>query len=185
MEPKESLEIIGKMVSDTRRSVLQQSYVPFLTWGGATIVVALIVYSMLKTTGYYYSYFLWYLIPCIGLPLTQFFMPKTKLIKTGISNSLRSIWQMFAVLLVCFSVASFFVSFNILFFILLLLSIGSYVSGAVISYSFLKYSSIPGFLISALLLLIHGEDRILVFAVAIVVIMIIPGLKMKQDLQNL
>lgn len=185
MEPKESLEIIGKMVTDTRRSVLQQSYVPFLTWGSATIVVAMIVYAMLKTTGSYYCYFLWYLIPLVGLPLTQYFKPDTKLIKTGITNSLRSIWLMFAVLLICFSVASFFVSFNILFFILLLLSIGSYVSGAVISYSFLKYSSIPGFLISALLLLISGLNRIPVFAAAIAIIMIIPGLKMKQDLQSL
>lgn len=185
MKPEESLDIIGKMVSDTRRSVLQQSYVPFLIWGITTVVVSLLVYFLMKSTGDYRCYYCWYLILLIGLPLVKIFQPPTKLARTGITTSLRSIWLMFMVLLICFSTTSFFVEFNTLFFILLLLSIGSFVSGAIIAYPFLKYSSLPGFVAAASLLVITGLNQIPIFAAAIAVMMIVPGLKMRRDLKNL
>lgn len=186
MRPEESFDIISRMISDTRRSVLQQAYVPFLTWGGITIVVAILVYVLHKTINNPYCNLCWILIPVLGYPLTMIYRPRTKLIKTGITTSLRSIWVMLTVLLVVFSLtAMFFISFNILFFILLILSIGSYVSGAVISYPFLTYSSVGGFLFCAVLLFITGLNQIPVFAMAIITMMIIPGLKMKQDLKNL
>ncbi|MBD5356792.1 MAG: hypothetical protein HDR88_07290 [Bacteroides sp.] len=185
MRPEESIDIISRMVSDTRRSVLRHAYIPFLIWGGVTVFVSLLIYALLVITGNPYSNLCWYFIPIVGFPMTMVYRPRTKLIRTGIATSLRSIWYMLTVLLVCFSLASFFISFNILFFILLLLSIGSYVSGAVISYPFLTYSSVAGFIFSVGLLVISGVNQIPVFAAAIVVMMIMPGLKMKQDLRNL
>ncbi len=172
-------------MTDTRRSVLEHAHVPFLTWGGVTVIVALLVYALLKLTHNPYYNLGWYLIPVFGVPLTMIYRPRTKLIRTGITTSLRSIWWMLTVLLVCFSVTSFFIPFNVLFFILLLLSIGSFVSGAVISYPFLTYSSVAGFVFCGGLLLISGLNQIPVFAVAIMAMMIIPGLKMKQDLKKL
>lgn len=185
MNPEESLDIISRMVSDTRRSVLQQACVPFLTWGSATIVAGILVYSLIKMTGDNRCFFCWYLIPVLGLPLTRLFMPHTKMIRTGMATSLQSIWLMLTVLLLSFSLTSFFIKFNVLFFILLLLSIGSYVTGAVISYRFLMLSSVAGFIVSALLLVISGINQIPVFVAAIAVMMIVPGLKMKQDLKRL
>lgn len=185
MNPEESIDIINRMVSDTRRSVLQQSYVPFLTWGGTSVFVSLLVYFLVKYTGDPDCYFLWYLLPVIGTISTRIMKPRTSLIRTGITTSLRSIWWMLAIVMVCFSVASFLVMFNVLFLILLVLSIGSFVSGAVIAYPFLKYSSIAGFAASALLLVVTGPDQIPIFAATMAVMMIIPGFKMKQDLNNL
>lgn len=185
MNPEDGLNIISKMMSDTRRGVLQMSYVPFLTWGGSTIVVAMMVYVVVKYTGNHLGYFLWYLLPVLGVSLTKAFVPRLKMARTGISTSLKSIWWMLAILLICFSVTSFLVPFNVLFFILLLLSVGSYVTGAVIAYPFLQYSSVAGFAVSFLLLLISGLSQIPVFAAAIAVMMIVPGIKMKQDLDKL
>ncbi len=185
MKPEESLDIISRMVSDTRRSVLQQAYIPFLIWGITTVVVSLLVYFLVRFTDDYRCFYCWYLILLVGLPLVKIFSPRTKLVRTGISLSLRSIWLMMSVLLICFSVSSFFVEFNILFFISLLLSMGSYISGAIISYPFLMYSSLPGFLAAALMLVISGLNQIPLFAAAIAVMMIVPGFKMKQDLKNL
>lgn len=185
MKPEESLDIIGRMISDTRRSVLEQSYVPFLTWGATTVAVALLVYLLKTVAGNENCYFYWFLIPVIGIPLTKMFSPRSKLIKTGISTSLRSIWWMLSVLLITFSVASFFFQINTLFFILLLLSIGSFVSGAVIGYPFLKYSSMPGFITCVIMCFITGTDQIPVFAAAIAVMMIVPGFKMRHDLKSL
>ena len=106
------------------------------------------------------------------------------MVKSGISSSLQSIWWMLTILLLCFSVTSFLLPFNVLFFILLLLSIGSFVTGAVIAYPFLQYSSVAGFIVSFLLLLISGLNQIPVFAAAVAVMMIVPGIKMKQDLDK-
>ena len=185
MNPEESLDIITRMVSDTRRSILQQSYVPFLTWGIVTIVVGMLVYFLVKSTGDFRCYYCWFLLPMIGVPVTKKFQSSTSLPRTGITTSLKSIWAMLTVLLVTFSVASFFMSFNIMFFILLLLSIGSYVTGAIISYPFLKYSSIVGFVGSLILMIfVWGVDQLPIFSAAVSAMMIIPGIKMKRDLIN-
>lgn len=185
MNPEDGLNIIRRMMSDTRRSVLQQSYIPFLTWGGSTVVVSMIVYFVEKCSGNTLGYFLWYLLPVLGISLTKALVPRRKMVRTGISTSLKSIWWMLTILLVCFSVTSYFVQFNILFFILLLLSVGSYVTGAVIAYPFLQYSSVAGFAVSFLLLLISGISQIPIFAAAIAVMMIVPGIKMKHDIEKL
>lgn len=184
MKPDESLDIIARMVSDTRRSVLRQSYIPFIVWGVTTVAVSILVY-FLCLAQYRYCHFYWFLIPLIGYPAVIVMHPRTRLIQTGMSASLKSIWLMLAILLVSFSIASFFVRFNVLFFILMLLSIGSFVSGAIISYRFLKYSSIPGFIACVVLLLVSGVVQIPIFAAAIAVMMIVPGIKMKQDLKNI
>lgn len=185
MKPEESIDIISKMISDTRSSVLKHAYVPFLTWGGTTVVVALLVYFLKMAYGSPLIYLCWFLIPVVGLPLTRLCRPRTKLLRTGITVSLQSIWCMLTVLLISFSVTSFVLPFNILFFILLILSIGSFVTGAILSYPFLKFSSIPGFIVSVLMLLIPGDAQIPIFAAAIAVMMVIPGYKMKQDYNNL
>ncbi|MDE5882336.1 MAG: hypothetical protein K2H60_11455 [Muribaculaceae bacterium] len=185
MKPEESMDIISKMVSDTRNSVLKNAYVPFLTWGCTTVVVAMLVYFLRMSYNSSLIYLCWFLIPVIGIPLTRLCRPRSRLIRTRISISLQSIWWMLTVLLVSFSAATFVLHFNILFFILLLLSIGSFVTGAILSYPFLKYSSIPGFIVSAFMLLISGDSQIPIFAAAIAVMMIIPGYKMKQDYNNL
>lgn len=184
MNPEDSLNIISRMMSDTRRGVLQYSYTPFLIWGGSTIVVSALVYIVEKYSGNYLGYYLWYILPVLGLSISRIFKPRQKSIRTGISTSLRSIWWMLTILMVGFSVSSFMLPFNILFIILLLLSIGSFVTGAVIAYPFLQYSSVAGFIVSILLLLISGINQIPVFAAAIAVMMIVPGLKMKQDLDK-
>lgn len=185
MKPEDSLDIISKIISDTRRGVLQQSYVPFITWGGSTVAVSLLVFFTIRHTDNFWYNLLWFLIPVFGMSLTMTFQPKQEMPPTGIVTSLRSIWNMLTIILVSFSVSSFFIRFNVLFYILLLLSIGSFVSGAVISYRFLKYSSVAGFISSAALLLISGINQIPVFAAAMAVMMVVPGIKMKQDLARL
>lgn len=184
MDPEDSLNIISRMMSETRRGVLQHSYIPFLTWGGSTIFVSAIVYIVVRYTGNHLGFLLWYILPVLGIPMTRILSPREKMVKSGISSSLQSIWWMLTILLICFSVTSFLLPFNVLFFILLLLSIGSFVTGAVIAYPFLQYSSVAGFIVSFLLLLISGLNQIPVFAAAVAVMMIVPGIKMKQDLDK-
>ncbi len=185
MYPKESLEIIGKMMNDTRHNIILGSRIPLLVWGSVSFAVSIIVYLGLRFTGNFKWNFAWLLILLIGLPLVKSLRPKTTLISTAISKSLVVIWKMFTVLIIFFSILAFFVPFNVLGMILLILSIGSFITGELIRYPYLKYSSIPGFIMAALLWWLVGLEQILIFAAAMLIMMVLPAYKMKQDLSDL
>ena len=151
MHPQESIDIIAKMMNDTRLNVMRNSCVPLLVWGWVTFGVAMTVYLghiLTRNADWDYA---WYLIPLVGLPLLRHFSPQDKGIRTAISMSLTNIWKMLTVLIVVFSVTSFIIWFNVLSVILLILAIGSFITGELIRYPFLKYSSIPGFILAAAL----------------------------------
>lgn len=182
MYPKESLDIIGKMMNDTRRNVMLGSRIPLLVWGWTSFAVSLLVYLGLRFTANENWNFAWFLILAIGWPLVKSLKPKRLAVSTAISQSLVVIWKMLAVIIVVFSVTSFLTIFNVLAVILLILSMGSFITGELIRYPFLKYSSIAGFVLAILLWLIHGLMQIPVFAVAMLLIMVIPAYRMKYDL---
>lgn len=183
MNPQESLEIIAKMMSQTRRSVLSVTYPPFLVWGWGSVAISLVVYLGLIFTGDFRWNYMWLLLPVVGL--TGMSMLKIKeQVSTELTDSLVKIWRMLTLVLVGFSITAYIVSFNVLFFVLLLLAIGSYVTGAVIKYAVLRYASIAGLVITPLMWFVSGPRQLLLFAGAIVMMMIFPAYKIKQDLKN-
>ena len=185
MRPEDSLDIIANMMSQTRRNVIQGSYWPFLLWGWSSVVVGLATYVAVSLTADPRAYLLWLFLPVIGCTgLACHINRRQPSVRTSISTSLHSIWKMLTIVLVCFSVTSYLVHFNVLFFILLILSVGCYVTGAIIAYPLLRNASVAGFLIAASLWFVGGPKQILVFLIAIVAMMIIPGYIMKQDLRN-
>lgn len=184
MYPKESLEIIGKMMNDTRLNVMRNAVAPLLAWGWTSFGISILVWVGLLLTRNYNWNFAWFLIPAIGLPLLKWLQPAERGVSTAISNSLVVIWKMLTALIVVFSVSSFFVSYNVLSVILLILAIGSFITGELIRYPFLKYSSIPGFILAASLWWVTGLSQIPVFAVAMLIMMIIPAYRIKRELQT-
>lgn len=184
MYPKESLEIISKMMNDTRHNVMRNAVAPLLAWGWSSSIVSIIVWSGLWLTRNGNWNFAWFLIPIIGMPLLRRLQPVDKGVSTAISNSLVVIWKMLTVLIAVFSVTSFFVQFNVLSVILLILAIGSFITGELIRCPFLKYSSVPGFMLAASMWWVSGLPQILIFSISMVIMMIIPAYKIKQELQK-
>lgn len=184
MYPKESLEIISKMMNDTRLNVMRNAYMPLLVWGWVSFGVSLIVYLGHTLTGNPDWDFAWFLIPIAGAPIVRYNRPADKGISTAISGSMKAIWKMFTILIVAFSIASFAIRFNVLAVILLILAIGSFITGELIRYPFLKYSSIPGFILAATLWAIPGLTEIPVFGIAMLIMMVLPAYKIKQELRK-
>lgn len=182
MNPEESLDIISRMMSQTRRSVLQQSHRPFLIWGWCTLIISVTIYAGLNVTGCDRWHYLWLALPIAGTSLTYARNDKGTPVRTAATIALRSIWIMLTVVTVSFSIASYFVRYNALFIILLLLSIGCFTTGAVIGYNFLQRSSLAGFAGAAAMLLVGGTAQLPLFGAAIGAMMIIPGYRMKNDL---
>lgn len=184
MYPKESLEIIGKMMNDTRLNVMKSACAPLLAWGWTSAAVSMAVYlGRLLTANPLWDY-LWFLIPLIGLPVLYLIKPKDCGIRTAISGSLLTIWRMFTVLIVLLSLASFFVLYNVLPCILLILAVGAFITGELIRYPFLKYSSIPGFVLAAALCWLTGIVQIPLFAAAMLLMMVLPAYKIRSELRN-
>lgn len=184
MYPKESLDIIAKMMNDTRNNVMRSAVAPLLAWGWASFAVSLIVWVGLILTYNYNWNFAWFMIPVIGMPLLRWLKPVQQMEATAVSGSLVVIWKMLTVLIVIFSVTSFIVTYNVLSVILLILAIGSFITGELIRYSFLKYSSVSGFILAASLWWISGFAQIPVFAAAMLLMMIIPAYRIKQELKQ-
>lgn len=184
MYPKESLEIISRMMNDTRRNVMLDSRMPLLVWGWLSFAVSVMVYAGLRLTGDFRWNFAWFLILLIGIPLVKILKPAVRPVTTAISKSLVVIWKMLAVLIAVFSTVSFFADFKILSVVLMILAIGSFITGELIRYPFLKYSSVPGFVVSVLLWWTTGLNQILIFAVMMLIMMVLPAYKMKHDLSK-
>lgn len=182
MYPKESLDIISKMMNDTRRNVMLASRIPLLVWGWTSFAVSMLVYFGLRFSGNENWNYAWFMILVVGWPLVKSLKPKRLAVSTAISQSLVVIWKMLAVVIVVFSVTSFLTMFNVLAVILLILAMGAFITGELIRYPYLKYSSIAGFILAISLWMIHGLVQIPVFAVAMLMMMVLPAYRMKYDL---
>lgn len=184
MNPEESLDIIARMMSQTRRSVLSDVYLPFLVWGWSTMAICMIVYLGLVLTGDFEWNYVWLLLPVLGLCGVMSRKRKEPKVNTELTVSLLRIWRMLALVLAGFSLTAYIVSFNVLFFVLLMLAIGSYVTGAVIKYAVLRYAAMAGLAIAPVMWFVEGPRQLLLFAIAILGMMIFPAYKIKQDLKN-
>ena len=71
LNERESLELITRMIQNTKCRMAENAGMPFLLWGYMTVAVSLLVWFMLKQTGMptgiiYGFYFLWllFLVHC-------------------------------------------------------------------------------------------------------------------------
>ena len=63
---KESLDLISQMIRNTRSRLEDNSGIPFLIWGYTTVIVAVVVWSLVTTSGNYLWHWLWFAIPVFG-----------------------------------------------------------------------------------------------------------------------
>lgn len=169
-------------MNDTRRNVMLGSRIPLLVWGWTSFAVAMLVYFGLRFSGNQNWDYAWFLILAVGWPAVRNLKPKHLVVNTAISQSLVVIWKMLAMVIVVSSVTSFLTMFNVLAVILLILAMGAFITGELIRYPYLKYSSIAGFILAISLWLIHGLIQIPMFAVAMLLMMVVPAYRMKYDL---
>lgn len=88
MYPKESLDIISKMMNDTRRNVMLGSRIPLLVWGWTSFAVSFSLYIGLRLSGNFNWNYAWFLILAIGWPLVIILKPKQTGVSTGISDEI-------------------------------------------------------------------------------------------------
>ena len=177
LNEKESLELIAQMIQNTRYRKVKNAGVPFLIWGYTTIIVSLLVWFVLKETGDYSWQCLWFLLPAIAYPLTvRFSFRRQNVVKTYIDRMVGYVWMVFGMagfLISC--VFIFFRNLPILFIVLLMMGMGTVLTGLIIKMRVVTVCGSLGALASLGCLYVDGLDRILVFASAFVFMMVVPG----------
>lgn len=175
MTEKESLELISQMIRETRENIEKHVAYPLLIWGYLTVAVSLAVWYILSKTGNYQWHLLWWVLPVIGWPLNKWLGGNAqKGATTYMDRVVGMIWAVIGVAVVLVGIASFRIG-NVLFFIALLLSIGTALTGLVIKFKSIIWAGIASVLLSFVLLFVPGINQILVFAALFVVMMIMPG----------
>lgn len=176
LNEKESLELISRMIQNTRSRMVESAGTPFLIWGYATVAVSLIIWYLVTSTGNYQWHFLWFVLPAIGLPATYLSLRKREpQVKTYVDRVVSSVWTVFGCVAFAISVLSFVRPLPILFLILMLMGMGTALTGMVIRFRAVAVGGVLGMLSSLACLWIEGTDQILVFAAVFVFMMIIPG----------
>lgn len=177
LNEKESLELIAQMIQNTKRRMAKNSGAPFLIWGYTTIIVSLLVWFLLTETGNYNWQWLWFLLPTVAFPSTLWIARKQeKLVTTYMDRVVGYVWIVFGWGAFFVSwVSIFFWSMSVLFVILLMMGMGTALTGLIIKMKVVTVCGTLGALASIGCVCVHGLNQILVFAAAFVFMMVIPG----------
>lgn len=177
LNEKESLELIAQMIRNTQQRLEKGNGLPFLIWGYTTVLVSLAVWYLFSTTGNPQWNYLWFLIPVIGYPLMMRAIRKTeKGVTTYIDKIIAYVWIVFGISGFVVSTSAIFLwSLPILFIVILMMGIGTAITGLIIQFKPIIYSGFAGIILSYLCLIIKGYESILVFAFIFLIMMVIPG----------
>lgn len=177
LNEKESLELIAQMIQNTKQRMAKNAGAPFLIWGYTTIIISLLVWFLLKETGNFNWQWLWFLLPTVALPLTLWTARKQeKLVTTYMDRVVGYVWAVFGIGAFFVSwVSIFFWSMSVLFVILLMMGMGTALTGLIIKMKTVTVCGTLGALASVGCIYVHGLNQILVFAAAFVFMMVIPG----------
>ena len=179
LNEKESLEIITRMIRNTQQKLERGAGAPMLIWGYATIIGTIAVWIAVKLTMSYSYNYLWFLIPIIGVTGILLRKKQPEGVRTYVDKVVRYIWLVLGgtgFALSMLSIMSSMWKLPILFIIIIIMGMGSVLTGLVISFRPMVIGGIVGLLIGVAHYLIPGYDaKMCTFALAFVVMYIIPG----------
>lgn len=176
---KESLELISQMIRNTQAKMKDNSGVMFLIWGYLTIGVTLFVWLMITLTQNYHWQWFWFLLPAGGWIMSWLHFKREGKKPRASTYIDRVVWYIWAVLgaagFVLSIISIITCTFPILFIIVLIMGMGSTLTGLVIRFKTLVISGALGMAASIILLFVDWQIQMLVFSAIFLIIMVIPG----------
>jgi len=180
MNEKESLELITRMIDNTRKGIEKNAALPMLIFGYTSIVTTLAVWLAITKTGNYMFHLLWTAIPVIGW-LVYGLIGNFRYRREGASQShmgslIGRIWIFLAgVMMLCMVPAFVIRGFPASFIMMLLAAIGVSCSGLLVRYAPLIICGLLGVLTSFVQLWVTGITSMIVLAAGFAVMMVLPG----------
>lgn len=196
MDARESLELITRMIRNTRRRLERNSERPFLVWGYTTVAISLLNYT-LNIVGAAPAWSLtWFLIPVLGLLLMRLFpAKKSSEPRTEIDRIVNALWLACSLALIPIFILALCHGLqyrpSIYALIALVMSIGTTATGFIVRSKVYTAAGLLGMAGTAALALWDFtlarlaatqeissailNNEILIFAAIFVVMMVIPG----------
>lgn len=179
LNEKESMELITRMIRNTQHRLERGTGIPMLIWGYATVFITILVWAARTFLEDYRFNYLWYLIPVIGITGMLIRKKRPKAVRTYIDKVVGYIWIVLGGTGFFLSVISFwsvFWTLPILFIVIIIMGMGSTLTGLVIDFKPGVIGGLTGLFISIVQVLFESYDiRMFSFAFAFVVISVIPG----------
>ena len=178
-QAQEQLELITRMIDQTRNRLIRNAGLPFLIWGYATLATTAAVAAALCTTDDSRWNGLWFAIPLIGwfgMYLTR--NSRTQEASSFIDRTLRQIWIVLGTAAwvglgpVWLGAGS---GFPVLTIVLLLMGIGTTISGLVIRFPLLAGGGCVAIGLAPCLTLVPDRMQLLLFGIGFALMMILPG----------
>lgn len=196
MDARESLELITRMIRNTRRRLERNSERPFLVWGYTTVAISLLNYA-LRTIGADPNWSLtWFLIPPLGVLLMRLFPARRSTEpRTEIDRIVNAVWLACSLALIPIFILALCHGLqyrpSIYALIALVMSIGTTATGFIVRSKVYTAAGLLGMAGTAVLALWDFtlarlaatqeissailNNEILIFAAIFVVMMVIPG----------
>ncbi len=185
LNERESLDLITRMISNSKKRLEIGSGNTFLVWGYITAIVAFAVSGMVYFTGNYVWCWGWFLIPLFGWPFMYVQAKKTKMqTVTYTDKVIDNIWSLLGIMFfICMVILVLLNQMNVMLPLsLILCGIGTSLTGIVIKFKWLIYAPVISFAVGTYLLgamitnpKIINVSVFVLFGLCFVVMMIIPG----------
>ena len=131
---QQSLELITRMISETRTRLVRNSGTPFLIWGYTTVAVALFEYFAQRTFNNQDLWFwAWWAIPVIGIIGMLLLGRRDTGAKNYLDRTVSAVWAVCSISILTVAVPlSLFYHVSMLFSVVVLIGIGTTITGRII-----------------------------------------------------
>lgn len=179
LEAAESLELIGRMIENTRSRIVRNSGRPLLAWGYATVLTTLVVWGAVVGFQDPRWNFLWLLLPVLGWLLMWLTRGKRTEgeARTFVDRVIGNVWFVMGLTAMFVSLLTLFtpIRLPILFIILLIMGMGTAVTGLIIRFTPAVAGGTAAIVLAPLTMLVGNMWQPLLFIVGFVMMMIVPG----------
>lgn len=196
LDAAESLELIGRMIRNTRQRLESHSGRPYLVWGYTTVGISLLNYALNRAGADPLWNLTWFLIPVLGYTLMRLFPEKRPTDpRTEIDRIVNMLWLVCTLALIPIFLFCIFhgLSYRPSLFALisLTMSIGAAATGLIVRSKIYTTAGFTGMGLSTLFAFYdyylkrlaeraeidaaHLNFEILIFAAIFLVMMVIPG----------
>ena len=184
LTPEKSLQIISEAIAKSRRDFEKNAGTPLVTWGCIVFTFSLLIWFILKETNNANWNFLWFGIPVVGWPLSLI-RPKDKKKEasaTFISNMLGYIWIAYGIFATLLATAFAFIKPEFSGYLTaVLLGFAATMTGIVLKNRYITAGGlITGIGCTIALFFVERWDAALLFGIAAVLNLIIPGYIMNR-----
>lgn len=179
LEAAESLELIGRMIENTRSRIARNSGRPLLAWGYATVLTTIVVWGAVVGFQDPRWNFLWLLLPVLGWLLMWLTRGKRTEgeARTFVDRVIGNVWFVMGLTAMFVSLLTLFtpIRLPILFIILLIMGMGTAVTGLIIRFTPAVAGGTAAIVLAPLTMLVGNMWQPLLFIAGFVVMMIVPG----------